>query len=139
MILEKIENLGSIEQLSDFMWEVELLPSLTETIKDENIITLLGELFITKMDIQKDKVVVTYTIPVTEKVPSVEIMNFLTQKNIWAIRTSVYNNEDALEFIIQSQVNNLKKPDWHISLDKSKNDLLKLEISYEVVETNIFK
>ena len=139
MILEKIENLGSIEPLSDFMWEVELLPSLTETIKDENIITLLGELFITKMDIQKDKVVVTYTIPVTEKVPSVEIMNFLTQKNIWAIRTSVYNNEDALEFIIQSQVNNLKKPDWHISLDKSKNDLLKLEISYEVVETNIFK
>ena len=136
MILEK---LGSIEPVSDFMWEVELLPSLTETIKDENIITLLGELLITKMDIQKDKVIVTYTIPITEKVPSVEIMNFLTQKNVWAIRTTIYNNEDTIEFIIQSQVNNLKKPDWHINLDKSNNDTLKLEISYEVVETNIFK
>ena len=138
MILEKLESLGRIEQLSDFRWEVELLPSLAE-IKDENIITLLGEFLITKMDIQKDKVIVTYTIPITEKVPSVEIMNFLTQKNVWAIRTSIYNNEDVLEFIIQSQVNNLKKPDWHINLDKSNNDTLKLEISYEVVETNIFK
>ena len=138
MILEKLESLGRIEQLSDFRWEVELLPSLAE-IKDENIITLLGEFLITKMDVQKDKVIVTYTIPITEKVPSVEIMNFLTQKNVWAIRTSIYNTEDTIEFIIQSQVNNLKKPDWHISLDKSKNDLLKLEISYEVVETNIFK
>ena len=138
MILEKLESLGRIEQLSDFRWEVELLPSLAE-IKDENIITLLGEFLITKMDIQKDKVVVTYTIPVTEKVPSVEIMNFLTQKNVWAIRTSIYNTEDTIEFIIQSQVNNLKKPDWHINLDKSNNDTLKLEISYEVVETNIFK
>lgn len=138
MILEKLENLGRIEQLSDFRWEVELLPSLAE-IKDENIITLLGEFLITKMDIQKDKVIVTYTIPITEKVPSVEIMNFLTQKNVWAIRTTIYNNEDTIEFIIQSQVNNLKKPDWHINLDKSNNDTLKLEISYEVVETNIFK
>ena len=138
MILEKLESLGRIEQLSDFRWEVELLPSLAE-IKDENIITLLGEFLITKMDIQKDKVIVTYTIPITEKVPSVEIMNFLTQKNVWAIRTSIYNNEDTIEFIIQSQVNNLKKPDWHINLDKSNNDTLKLEISYEVVETNIFK
>ena len=138
MILEKLESLGRIEQLSDFRWEVELLPSLTE-IKDENIITLLGEFLITKMDIQKDKVVVTYTIPITEKVPSVEIMNFLTQKNVWAIRTTIYNNEDTIEFIIQSQVNNLKKPDWHINLDKSNNNTLKLEISYEVVETNIFK
>ena len=91
------------------------------------------------MDIQKDKVIVTSTIPITEKVPSVEIMNFLTQKNVWAIRTSIYNTEDTIEFIIQSQVNNLKKPDWHINLDKSNNDTLKLEISYEVVETNIFK
>lgn len=138
MILEKLESLGRIEQLSDFRWEVELLPSLAE-IKDENIITLLGEFLITKMDVQKDKVIVTYTIPITEKVPSVEIMNFLTQKNVWAIRTSIYNNEDTIEFIIQSQVNNLKKPDWHINLDKSNNDTLKLEISYEVVETNIFK
>lgn len=138
MILEKLESLGRIEQLSDFRWEVELLPSLAE-IKDENIITLLGEFLITKMDIQKDKVIVTYTIPITEKVPSVEIMNFLTQKNVWAIRTSIYNTEDTIEFIIQSQVNNLKKPDWHINLDKSNNDTLKLEISYEVVETNIFK
>ena len=138
MILEKLENLGRIEQLSDFRWEVELLPSLAE-IKDENIITLLGEFLITKMDIQKDKVIVTYTIPITEKVPSVEIMNFLTQKHVWAIRTSIYNTEDTIEFIIQSQVNNLKKPDWHINLDKSNNDTLKLEISYEVVETNIFK
>lgn len=138
MILEKLESLGRIEQLSDFRWEVELLPSLAE-IKDENIITLLGEFLITKMDIQKDKVIVTYTIPITEKVPSVEIMNFLTQKNVWAIRTTIYNNEDTIEFIIQSQVNNLKKPDWHINLDKSNNDTLKLEISYEVVETNIFK
>ena len=138
MILEKLESLGRIEQLSDFRWEVELLPSLAE-IKDENIITLLGQFLITKMDIQKDKVIVTYTIPITEKVPSVEIMNFLTQKNVWAIRTSIYNNEDVLEFIIQGQVNNLKKPDWHINLDKSNNDTLKLEISYEVVETNIFK
>ena len=138
MILEKLESLGRIEQLSDFRWEVELLPSLAE-IKDENIITLLGEFLITKMDIQKDKVIVTYTIPITEKVPSVEIMNFLTQKNVWAIRTSIYNNEDTIEFIIQSQVNNLKKSDWHINLDKSNNDTLKLEISYEVVETNIFK
>ena len=138
MILEKLESLGRIEQLSDFRWEVELLPSLAE-IKDENIITLLGEFLITKMDIQKDKVIVTYTIPITEKVPSVEIMNFLTQKNVWAIRTSIYNNEDTIEFIIQSQVNNLKKPDWHINLDKSNDDTLKLEISYEVVETNIFK
>ena len=138
MILEKLENLGRIEQLSDFRWEVELLPSLAE-IKDENIITLLGEFLITKMDVQKDKVIVTYTIPITEKVPSVEIMNFLTQKNVWAIRTSIYNTEDTIEFIIQSQVNNLKKPDWHINLDKSNNDTLKLEISYEVVETNIFK
>ena len=138
MILEKLESLGRIEQLSDFRWEVELLPSLSE-IKDENIITLLGEFLITKMDIQKDKVIVTYTIPITEKVPSVEIMNFLTQKNVWAIRTSIYNNEDTIEFIIQSQVNNLKKPDWHINLDKSNDDTLKLEISYEVVETNIFK
>ena len=138
MILEKLESLGRIEQLSEFRWEVELLPSLAE-IKDENIITLLGEFLITKMDIQKDKVIVTYTIPITEKVPSVEIMNFLTQKNVWAIRTTIYNNEDTIEFIIQSQVNNLKKPDWHINLDKSNNDTLKLEISYEVVETNIFK
>ena len=138
MILEKLESLGRIEQLSDFRWEVELLPSLAE-IKDENIITLLGEFLITKMDVQKDKVIVTYTIPITEKVPSVEIMNFLTQKNVWAIRTSIYNTEDTIEFIIQSQVNNLKKPDWHINLDKSNNDTLKLEISYEVVETNIFK
>ena len=138
MILEKLESLGRIEQLSDFRWEVELLPSLAE-IKDENIITLLGEFLITKMDIQKDKVIVTYTTPITEKVPSVEIMNFLTQKNVWAIRTSIYNTEDTIEFIIQSQVNNLKKPDWHINLDKSNNDTLKLEISYEVVETNIFK
>ena len=138
MILEKLESLGRIEQLSDFRWEVELLPSLAE-IKDENIITLLGEFLITKMDIQKDKVIVTYTIPITEKVPSVEIMNFLTQKNVWAIRTTIYNNEDTIEFIIQSQVNNLKKPDWHINLDKSNDDTLKLEISYEVVETNIFK
>ena len=114
MILEKLESLGRIEQLSDFRWEVELLPSLAE-IKDENIITLLGEFLITKMDVQKDKVIVTYTIPITEKVPSVEIMNFLTQKNVWAIRTTIYNNEDTIEFIIQSQVNNLKKPDWHIS------------------------
>ena len=138
MILEKLESLGRIEQLSDFRWEVELLPSLAE-IKDENIITLLGEFLITKMDIQKDKVIVTYTIPITEKVPSVEIMNFLTQNNVSAIRTTIYNNEDTIEFIIQSQVNNLKKPDWHINLDKSNNDTLKLEISYEVVETNIFK
>ena len=138
MILEKLENLGRIEHLSDFRWEVELLPSLAE-IKDDNIITLLGEFLITKIDIQKNKVLVTYTIPVTEKVPSVEIMNFLTHENIWAIRTSIYNNEDTIEFIIQSQVNNLKKPDWHINLDKSNNDTLKLEISYEVVETNIFK
>ena len=138
MILEKLESLGRIEQLSDFRWEVELLPSLAE-IKDENIITLLGEFLITKMDVQKDKVIVIYTIPITEKVPSVEIMNFLTQKNVWAIRTSIYNTEDTIEFIIQSQVNNLKKPDWHINLDKSNNDTLKLEISYEVVETNIFK
>lgn len=138
MILEKLEELGKIETLSDFRWEVELLPSL-DTLKDDSILTLLGEFLITKMDIQKDKIHVIYTIPVTEKVPSVEIMNFLTQANIWAIRTSILNSENETEFIIQSRINNLQAPDWHISLDVSSSDKLKLEISYSVVETNIFK
>ena len=138
MILEKIEELGKIETLSDFRWEVELLPSL-DTLKDDNILTLLGEFLITKMDIQKDKIHITYTIPVTEKVPSVEIMNFLTQASIHTIQTSILNSENETEFIIQSQINNLQAPDWHISLDDSNSDKLKLDVSYNVIETNIFK
>lgn len=140
MILEKLQEIGSLSYLEEYRWEIKFLPKTTkEHTKCDEFITDIANYFVIKTDIQKDILNIVYQIPVIEKIPTVDIVNYLTQANIWAIQTEIQNRENAVEFVIQSEFDTSVNPDWKLHLDGSGTDALKLEVSYKVIKTHIFK